>query len=32
MATFLKQGRSISELKVADSKIKEIVGNIIKGI
>lgn len=32
MATFLKQGKSISELQEADSKVKEIVSNVIKDI
>ncbi|MCW3106052.1 MAG: hisD [Segetibacter sp.] len=32
MATFLKQGKSISEIQEADSKVKEIVSNVIKDI
>lgn len=32
MATFLKQGKSISEIQDADSKVKEIVSDVIKDI
>jgi sulfopropanediol 3-dehydrogenase len=32
MATFLKKGKSVLEIKDADSKVKEIVSNVIKDI
>lgn len=32
MATFLKQGKSISEIQEADAKVKEVVSNVIKHI
>ncbi|MBA2762871.1 MAG: histidinol dehydrogenase [Segetibacter sp.] len=32
MATFLKQGKSISEIQEADAKVKEVVSSVIKDI